>query len=175
MIAVYVQNLGGTGGIYKPVIMKWGKPEPITANLCFHRSLNGELAHWQDKDFDDSSWKTVRNWKGALPSYSISWYRGRFVLPSHKGWTVPWRLHVESTGNMQIWLNGKLLGRYFAEGPQKDFYFPDGWLNKSGENQLAFVLRPSGDGAVAPRIIAAYVAPAGDYVVQDHTLKVSLK
>ena len=168
VIAAYIQNIRGPGGIYKPVVLKWGKPERVTENLKFHHSLNGEIARWQDKDFDDSNWKAANHWESF--SSGIIWYRGNFTLPSHKGWIIPWRLHIESTGNMQIWLNGRLLGRYFAEGPQKDFYLPDGWLNGAKKNQITFVSRPSGNAAMTPRITAAYVAPYEDYVVQNHTL-----
>jgi hypothetical protein len=186
VIAIYVQNLEGQGGIYKPVTLNWGIPSPVKAVLEFHQSLNGALAGWTAPiggdpitkgDFADNSWKTVRQFPTAPPADKIAWYRGEFTLPNREGWIIPWRLHVESTGNMQIWLNGRLLGRYFSEGPQKDFYLPGspGWLSAKGKNTIALVLRPSSNGIVPPSIKSLYVAPYDDYVAQEHTLNITFK
>ena len=175
VIAVYVQNIGGPGGIYRPVVLRWGRAQAVDADLKFHHSLNGEIAQWQDKYFDDSTWSAISSWEDAPSTQSITWYRGEFSLPEHKDWVIPWRLHIESSGNIQIWLNGRLLGRYFAAGPQTDFDLPDGWLNTGEMNRVAFVLRPSGSGTALPRMNSAYVAPYEDYVVQKHTLEVKFK
>ncbi len=85
------------------------------------------------------------------------------------------RLHLESTGNMQVWMNGRLLGRYFADGPQKDFYLPSGWLNFGGKNSVVLVLRPNGNGSTWPAITSAYSAPYEDYLVQKHTMRIRFK
>ena len=91
--------------------------------------------------------------------------------PSYKSWVVLWRVHVESTGELQIWLNGRLLGRYHAVGPQKDFYMPDGWLFHGKRNSLVLVMHPSDVGEVAPVLNEVTVAPYSEYVVQKHELE----
>ncbi len=175
IVAVYVQNEESYGGIYRPVILKLGKPIPAKASLRFHHSLDGELAGWELEPFDDSGWKSAIRFMAVPSADGVTWYRGRFTLPSNRGWVIPWRLHIESTGNMQIWINGKLLGRFYAEGPQSDFYLPDGWLNKNGSNSVTSVLRPTGNGEKAPAIRSAYVAPYYEYMVQRHQLEIKLK
>ncbi len=177
VIAVCVQNLAGSEGIFKSVVLKWGNATQLKASLLFHHSLDGELAGWQDAKLDDSNWKTASNWKPGSSSHLITCYRGEFTLPNREGWTIPWRLHVESTGDMQIWLNGRLLGRYFSKGPQKDFYVPGStaWLIAQGKNTVALVLRPSGSGIIPPTIKSVYVAPYDEYVTQEHTLNITFK
>ena len=175
VVAVYVQNLGGGGGIWMPVVLKWGTSSRLPADLRFHHSLGGRLANWQNATSDDSQWKSAKGWDVVQSSNGITWYRGNFILPARPGWVIPWRLHVESTGSGQLWINGKLLGRFFSDGPQKDFYLPDGWLNIKGMNSIVFVLRPGGDGGKVPSIKDAYVAPYDEYVAQKHTMKITLK
>ncbi len=175
VVAVYVRNNQGEGGIYRPVILKWGTPIAVGVHLKFHHSLRGRLAGWQSETFNDLGWKAVSRWTSVPSADGITWYRGEFTLPSRAGWVIPWRLHMEATGDAQIWINGKLLGRYFAEGPQADFYLPGGWLNSNGRNIVAFVLRPTGTGTRTPAIRSAYVDPYPEYVVQKHTLEIKLK
>ena len=175
VIAVYVQNLGGGGGIWMPVVLKWGTSSRLSADLRFHHSLGGRLADWQRSTTDDSQWKSAKRWDVVQSSDGITWYRGGFTLPARPGWVIPWRLHVESTGSGQIWINGKLLGRFFSDGPQRDFYLPDGWLNIKGMNSIVFVLKPGGDGGKVPSIKDAYVAPYDEYVAQKHTMRITLK
>ncbi len=175
VIAVYVQNQGAGGGIWKPVVFKWGSGVPLTTDMRFHHSLAGKLADWQSGAFDDSGWKTSKGWESVQSPDKITWYRVEFTVPTRAGWIVPWRLHIESTGSGQIWINGKLLGRFFSTGPQKDFYLPDAWLNMKGKNSIVFMMRPGGDGSKPPVISEVYIAPYDEYVVQKHTLKITLK
>ncbi len=175
LVAVYVQNEQGPGGIYKPVSLTWGKPLPVKVRLRFHHSLDGRLAGWQDETFNDAGWKSLSHWSAVPSADGITWYRGVFTLPSKQGWVLPWYLHLESTGNVQIWINGRLLGRYFAKGPQTDFYLPDGWLTRNGPNTLTLVLRPTGNGERNPVVSDAYVSAYSQYVVQEHRLEIRFK
>jgi len=175
VIAVYVQNQYGPGGIYKPVVLQLGEATLVKANLQLQGMLNGEVTHCESDSFIDTNWKTTSRWETTQQQNGIVWYRGGFTLPDHAGWIIPQRMHIESTGNLQVWLNGRLLGRYFAEGPQRDFDLPDGWLKANGKNTVAFVLRPTGSGKVVATIKSAYVAPYDEYVVQKHDMEVRFK
>ena len=86
-----------------------------------------------------------------------------FQLPVYpNGITWPYHLHMEHTGNGFIYLNGHALGRCWEEGPQRDYYLPECWLNFGGENKLEINLRPTEHGAdihnihVVPMTWAAY-------------------
>ncbi len=175
VIAVYVENQGGGGGIWKPVVFRWGSSVPLKIEMRIHHSLGGAFAGWDKPAFKDSDWKTSKNWTAVRSHDGITWYRGNFTVPSKSGWVIPWRLHFISTGSAQIWINGRLLGRYSSRGPQEDFYLPDGWLNMNGKNSVAFVVRPGADGNESPVIKEAYVAPYREYIVQKHELTVTTK
>ena len=171
LVVLYVMNFRGRGGIVGPVEFEYGKEEPLKfSQLTFHPSLNGEIAGWQKTDYNDSGWKTLSKPDGSGPANGIRWYRTWFTVPSYKNWEVPWHLHLESTGNLQIWLNGKLLGRYYAVGPQENFYLPKGWLKIGEKNSLVLVMRPSGKGNVRPVLKEFSVSPYSEYVVQKHEL-----
>ncbi len=173
VIGVYVENQGGGGGIWKPVVLKWGRSVPLKVEMRIHHSLDGALAGWEESHFNDSGWKAVKNWNEVRSHDGIKWYRGDFMLPSKPRWVIPWRLHLVSTGGAQIWINGRLLGRYSSRGPQENFYLPDGWLNMNGKNSITLVVRPGSDGKSSPVIREAYIAPYEEYVVQKHEIKMA--
>ena len=75
---------------------------------------------------------------------------------------MPWKLHLDARGNGLIYLNGRLLGRWWEVGPQRDFYLPDCWLNfgPDSANVVTLCLRPT---AAAAAIRNASVAPYADF------------
>jgi hypothetical protein len=172
IVVIYVENREGKGGFIRPIKFESGNEETLeVTQLTFHASLNGELAGWQKPDYEDTGWKTIQKSDGSDSDFRIKWYRTSFTLPPHKGCIVPWRIHVESTGDLQIWLNGRVIGRYYGIGPQKDFYMPDGWLLHKKRNSLVLVMHPSGAGDVAPVLSEVTVTPYSEYVAQKHELE----
>jgi hypothetical protein len=75
-------------------------------------------------------------------------------------------LHASGDGN--IWLNGIHISRYQEQGPQREFYLPECWLNFDGENLLSIVLW-STEGV--PAITALQVEPYDEFAVKQ--IKVS--
>jgi len=172
LVAVYVENPEGKGGIIRPILFEYGRVENLKLiNLTYHPFLNGNLAGWQRPSYNDSGWRVFHLSKDSISNCEIYWYRTEFTVPKFKSWVVPWRVHVKSTGDMQIWLNGRLLGRYYASGPQEDFYMPEGWLKSGAKNSLVLVMRPSGNEEVTPKLENISVEPYDDYVVQRHLLR----
>ncbi len=171
LIALYVENVKGRGGIVGPIEFEYGNEEPLKLiQFSYHASLNGELSGWQKSDYDDSDWSVVQKSNDSRSDFGIKWYRTWFKVQQIKNWIAPLNIHVISTGNLQIWLNGKLLGLYFVEGPQNDFYIPQGWLK--GKNLLVFVIRPGGKENIVPELKTFSINYYNDYVVQKHELKI---
>lgn len=174
IVAIYLENPGAKEGIVAPIAFEYGKEESVKLrDFAYHAQLDGALAGWEKPEYDDSAWEVASPKNGTLPDTGITWYRTTFSMPSIKSWIVPWRLHVEATGDMQIWLNGRLLGRYYAVGPQEDFYMPDAWLNHGKENSLVLVIRPSGKGEVAPQLKEVTISPYAEYIAQKHEIELS--
>jgi hypothetical protein len=89
-------------------------------------------------------------------------YTMEFQLPRVSStWSVPWKLHLDADANAFMTLNGHLLGRYWAVGPQRDVWLPECWL-KFGPNQMnVFELqaRPTVDAPVGKIIKLAEIRP----------------
>ncbi len=82
---------------------------------------------------------------GEPSSHLMSWYKMQFQLPARQASEPTRRLLIDATGDGFIYLNGRLLGRFWQQGPQREFYVPESWLNYDGkENHLALSLRPHG-------------------------------
>ncbi len=158
LIAVIVHNNSGAGGLGAPTFgpALEGTPVPLQA----FGLPAGQTRGWWKPDFNDRRWRTVTI-GGEEPRTNglLTWYRLDFTLPAPvPGVWVPWRLHLEATGNGFLYLNGHALGRYWQVGPQHDFFLPECWLNFGAgkENNLVLSLRPLDKGAV---IQSASVAP----------------
>ena len=171
LIAVYVENEKGRGGFVGPIEFEFGNEIPLNlSQFTYHASSNGQLAGWQKTDFNDSDWSVAQKSDYSSSNFRIKWYRTWFEVHQNKNWITPLKIHVESTGNLQIWLNGKLLGLYFAVGPQNDFYIPQGWLQD--KNSLVFVMRPGGTGKIITELKDFSIGYYDNYVVQKHRLKI---
>ena len=160
------------------------QPADPTRGAFNASGLYGERQGWYLPGFDNSAWQTVATpdvWTSRGVTAPVGWYRTRFQLNLPSGTDVPMGLtlpHVSDKAT--IWLNGWLVGRYWEqEGPQHDFYLPDGILNPHGDNVLAIAVWNRGhEGGLvsSPRLftypsltghalrVAAPVSPSGpDY------------
>ena len=77
----------------------------------------------------------------------LTWYKVTFDLPTQSAdcW-IPWRAVINASGTGYMWLNGHNIGRHWEEGPQREFYLPECWLNMGGSNTLVLGLRQSENG-----------------------------
>ncbi len=88
-----------------------------------------------------SDGRSYEKTKGKNPL--LCWSVGRFTLSRQaEGVRYPWHLHIEHAGNGFLYLNGHCIGRLWQNGPQRDYYLPECWLNFGGENVIAVSLRP---------------------------------
>jgi hypothetical protein len=140
--------------------------------------LNGQDEGFAATDFDDSCWQDVKlgNWKEnvkGLDSYDgIAWYRLNFDMNLSEDWYIPLYLSLDVSTDAIIYVNGHHAGRYNNVGWQREFYLPDAWLNKTGKNVIAVVVRNSGKEA---GLNAASVKAYDQFAVQKHKLKVNYK
>lgn len=74
----------------------------------------------------------------------IMWHSFSFELPERPvNMWYPYHLHLEQSGNGFIYVNGHCIGRCWQEGPQREYYIPECWLNIGGKNILTISLRPT--------------------------------
>src|SRR2546428_87847 len=71
-----------------------------------------------------------------------------------------------SYANAFVTLNGHLLGRYWAVGPQREIWLPECWLNFGADvnNVIELQARPTVDASVGKVIRLAEVQPYGQPV-----------
>jgi hypothetical protein len=84
--------------------------------------------------------------------------------------SAPWKLHLEADANAFMTLNGHLMGRYWAVGPQRDIWLPECWLNfgPNETNTVELQARPTADAPVGKIIKLAEVRP---YVQSTSTVR----
>jgi len=96
---------------------------------------------------------------GMPATHLMAWYSMSFALPAQTADEPTRRLLIDATGNGFIYLNGHILGRYWQEGPQREYYVPESWLRYDGKsNRLAVCLRPV-DGVEALRAVEISAYP----------------
>jgi hypothetical protein len=171
-VAVFIKTERRSGGFANGAELETGKaPDSLALHWQIASDTAGSVGKWQDPALDDSKWETVKldqpptagpESLATIP-VNLVWDRLRFELPSPDAhvW-VPWKLHLEATGNGFIYLNGHALGRWWEIGPQKDFYLPECWLNfgPGSTNVVTLCLRPTKGPA---GIVSASVSPYRDF------------
>lgn len=99
-----------------------------------------------DPEFTAGGWQPAS--LGGAPSNSpflpvFCWLRAFFQLEQPPDeWSVMWKVTVDADRDALLYLNGKFVGRYVMEGPQKEFYLPEPWLSfgHKAKNTLTLLL-----------------------------------
>lgn len=175
-VAIVVKNDSGAGGLLKGVRLfnELKMLKPLQWEVS--RDLGGVINGFTEGKPDGVIWETVSlKTDGTLPRKGnqvqpkgerdglLTWYRVTFQLPvQDKNVWIPWRAIINASGTGYMWLNGQNIGRHWEEGPQREFYLPECWLNFGGTNTLVFGLRQSEtNGAVLNGVeIAPYYEDA---------------
>ena len=91
------------------------------------------LFDWEISNFplDEDHLKSLKFQTEPLPPGIPGFYRGAFTV-DEPGDTF---LDLRGWGKGYVWVNGRLLGRYWSIGPQQTLYLPGVWL-KAGENSV---------------------------------------
>lgn len=155
-VAIVVSNNSGAGGLLKAVRLYRAMTILKTLNWEVSTDLGGVCAGFTEGRSGEYIWKPCAlKTDGVVPrkgSYApagerdglLKWYRVKFNLPKkEKGIWVPWRALVNASGTGYMWLNGHNIGRYWEEGPQREFFLPECWLKFGEENVLILGLRES--------------------------------
>lgn len=175
-IAIVVRNHSGAGGLLKGVRLFSELRIEKTLQWEVAPDLGGVVQKIIEGNTANGNWKVVTlKTDGALARKGnniqpkgerdalLTWYKVTFDLPKQSAdcW-IPWRAVINASGSGYMWLNGHNIGRHWEEGPQREFYLPECWLNMGGSNTLVFGLRQSEScGAVLEGVeIAPYYEDA---------------
>lgn len=157
-IAMVVSNRSGAGGLLKGVRLKQEFEVIKKLNWEVSTDLGGICQDWNLGTGSTEGWSVVKLSadyplvrKGELTGTVdggrdalLTWYRLEFNMPrkNPSAW-IPWKLIVNATGTGYMWLNGHNIGRYWEEGPQREFYLPECWLRAGEKNVIILGLRQS--------------------------------
>ena len=151
-VAVVVRNVGGDGGLYGGCTI-----DPPGRTLS-HLQVCAET-------------EVPANAAGVTGSRQfLSRYTLEFTMPeAPKTMFLPWKLHLEADANAFVTFNGHLLGRYWAVGPQQDFWLPECWLKNGENNEVVLQARPTSDAPADAIIKSVRVEPYAQFAIPlDH-------
>jgi len=116
-------------GLFGPVYLNWGRDFKLQG-WRYRASLGGELQGWPTGGH--APWKPLA---GAPKDGALRWFRTRFRLSREEleADDRPVLVRPEGLKKGLIWLNGKLMGRYWMTGIQEDYYLPKPWLRETNE------------------------------------------
>lgn len=156
-IAIVVTNNSGAGGLLKGVRLfaelriekplRWEVATDlagVTNKVC---EGNTSVGKWTTISLDPKQLlsrkgKPATHWPMGERDGLLTWYRITFDMPAQTpGCWIPWHALINASGTGYIWLNGHNIGRFWEEGPQREFYLPECWLNMGGKNTLVIGLR----------------------------------
>ena len=151
-VAVVVRNVGGDGGLYGGCTI-----EPAGRTLS-HLQVCAETEV-------PANAEPVTGSRQFLSRYTLE-----FKMPdASKGVVVPWKLHLEAEANAFVTFNGHLLGRYWAVGPQREYWLPECWLKNGETNEVVLQVRPTSDAPADAIIKLVRVDPYGQFAIPlDH-------
>ncbi|MGL5683245.1 MAG: beta-galactosidase [Marinifilaceae bacterium] len=174
-VAIVVENNSGAGGILKPVrlyceakVLKplaWEVSADLGGVVQSIHAGGGQNARWEKVKLkgDGEVYRKGRYAPKGERDGLLTWYKVTFDMPAQDAgvWT-PWRVLVNASGTGYMWLNGENIGRYWEDGPQREFYMPECWLKFGETNTLVLGLRQSEkNGAVLEGVeIAPYYGDA---------------
>lgn len=87
-------------------------------------------------------------------NHMLKWYKYTFDTPAGDVSTL--HLRLEQCGNGFIYVNGHCIGRCWEQGPQREYYIPECWLNKNKPNVVVISLRPTAQGVAVNNISLKY-------------------
>ena len=95
-----------------------------------------------------------------------AWLAAEFRYTPPDGWTAPPGLLLSGwNANINIYLNGFLMGRYHPEGPQERFYLPEDRLRET--NRLVLFCNAFGSPV---KVGSAEISPF--YMVKEGTIEI---
>lgn len=163
-IAIVVHNESGNGGVGLGISLgrnNAGNDHPGELAYQIGTQCTGDAQKWYSSKFDDRNWETEKpaDQPATDGLAQIDWYRMHVTLPDAPthAW-VPLKLQLDAVGDGFLYLNGHPLGRWWHQGPQRNFFLPDCWLNRGGDNVITVALQ-SADGV---GVKSASVEPYSD-------------
>jgi hypothetical protein len=112
------------------------------------KGLSGMDKGFTTLEYDDSNWSIAPNVQKFVTGKELGhivWFRRSFKYNLSKPFNAPLKfVPIKADQRLTVYVNGKPVARYDALGPQEEFYIPDSYINREGENVLSIILECPG-------------------------------
>jgi sialate O-acetylesterase len=121
-------------------------------NAAMEKAEKGSNGHWEAKDFNFGSWKTMKLpqfWENdALVGFDgIVWYKKEFSLPAGmKGKDIQFQFYADDDD--KLWINGTYIGATSGYNVQRNYTIPAGLLKETGNVIAIRVTDNTGGGGI---------------------------
>lgn len=110
--------------------------------------LDGYNAGYHTLDYADDAWQNAPDVEKLVVGREMGhvvWFRRHFNYCPAEGYSAPLQIvPIKADERLLIYVNGKPVAQYDIIGPQEEFYIPDCYLNRDGDNVIAMVLECPG-------------------------------
>lgn len=131
-------------GVYK----NGEKIDIVIESLRVKYQLDGWDAGYHTLEYDDESWQEAPDVEKLVVGRQMGhvvWFRRHFTYNPAEGFQAPLQIiPIKADERLLIYVNGKPVAQYDIIGPQEEFYIPDCYLNKDGDNVVSMVLECPG-------------------------------
>ena len=140
-------------GILNPLtidgVYKNGEQVDITIeSFRVKYQLFGYDAGYHTLEYADDEWQSapdVEKFVVGKEMGHVVWFRRHFTYNPAAGYFAPLQIvPIKADERLLIYVNGKPVAQYDIIGPQEEFYIPDCYLNKDGDNVISMILECPG-------------------------------
>ncbi len=108
------------------------------------QGLEGINKGYHKLTYDDTSWNRIplaEKYVAAPEMGHVVWFRRTFKYDIGDKFSAPISFSTDiADQRLTFYVNEKPVGRYDILGPQQEFYIPEAYINKGGENLLSIIL-----------------------------------
>lgn len=131
-------------GIYK----NGGKMDFTIESFRVKFQLGGYNEGYHTLEYQDDAWQIAPDVEKLVVGKEMGhvvWFRRHFTYQPGEGYSAPLQIvPIRADERLLIYVNGKPVAQYDIIGPQEEFYIPDSYLNKEGDNVISMVLECPG-------------------------------
>lgn len=114
------------------------------SSFYVRQGLEGINKGYHKLTYDDASWNRIplaEKFVVAPQMGHVVWFRRTFKYDVKDNFSAPISFKTGAADQrITFYVNGKPVGRYDILGPQQEFYIPEAYISKGGENVISIVL-----------------------------------
>ncbi|MDO4313074.1 MAG: beta-galactosidase [Eubacteriales bacterium] len=140
-------------GILHPMIIDGvytdgGKVDVKVESFRVKAHLTGYNDGYHRLEYGDDAWQEAPDVEKLVVGREMGhvvWFRRHFRYHPAECYSAPLQIvPIRADERLLIYVNGKPVAQYDIIGPQEEFYIPDSYLNRDGDNVISMILECPG-------------------------------